>query len=181
MEMKSMIKKYHLVFVTGGARSGKSSFAEELALKSGKNLLYIATMQGLDDEMKERIKNHKNRRGKGWRTVEEPLNILSVLKTEDKKERMILIDCLTLWVSNRMMQGEKENEILKAAEDAADYCTNAKAGVIAVSNEVGMGLVPDNKLGREFRDIQGRVNRIFAERAKKVYFVVSGIPLEVKK
>ena len=173
-------KNNSLTFITGGARSGKSSFAEELALKSGKDLLYIATMQGLDAEMKERIKRHKNRRGKGWRTVEEPLNILSVLEKEDKKERAILIDCLTLWVSNRMMKGEKEKEIIKAAEKVAKYCAGAKAAVIAVSNEVGMGLVPDNKLGRDFRDIQGRVNRVFAENAEKVYFLVSGIPLEVK-
>ncbi|OGF44642.1 MAG: bifunctional adenosylcobinamide kinase/adenosylcobinamide-phosphate guanylyltransferase [Candidatus Firestonebacteria bacterium RIFOXYC2_FULL_39_67] len=181
METKSMPQVSSLTFITGGARSGKSSFAEELAVKSAKDRVYIATMQGLDEEMKKRIKRHKKQRGEGWCTVEEPLDLLKSVKSGDKKNRVILIDCLTLWVSNRMMKGEKEKEILTSAEEIAKYCAGAKAEVIAVSNEVGMGLVPDNKLGRDFRDIQGRVNRIFAERAAKVFFLVSGIPLEVKK
>ncbi|MFH1074529.1 MAG: bifunctional adenosylcobinamide kinase/adenosylcobinamide-phosphate guanylyltransferase [Candidatus Firestonebacteria bacterium] len=175
------VKNSKLIFITGGARSGKSSFAEELAVKTVKDRIYIATMQELDEEMKERIKKHKKQRGKGWRTIEEPLELFSSLRKEDKNNRVILIDCLTLWVSNRMRKGEREEKILKAAEDIAEFCAGANASVIAVSNEVGMGLVPDNKLGRDFRDIQGRVNRIFAERAGKVFFMVSGIPLEVKK
>ena len=174
------MKINNLTLITGGARSGKSSFAEKLAVQSAKERVYIATMQGLDEEMKDRIEKHKAQRGNGWLTVEEPLELLKVLKREDKKGRVLLIDCLTLWVTNRMLKGEKEKDILKAAEAAADFCEGAGAKVIAVSNEVGMGLVPDNKLGREFRDIQGRVNRVFAKRAKKVFFMVSGIPLEVK-
>lgn len=174
-------RKNKFIFITGGARSGKSSFAEKLALKKAKVRVYIATMQGLDEEMKERIALHKKQRGPGWSTIEEPLELLFALKNNDKKGRVLLIDCLTLWVSNRMMKGQKEKEILKAATEVAEFCKCAKAEVIAVSNEVGMGLVPDNKLGRDFRDIQGRVNRIFAERAANMYFVVSGVPLEVKK
>jgi len=180
METKNMPQVSSLTFITGGARSGKSSFAEKLAVKSAKDRLYIATMQGLDEEMKERIKRHKKQRGESWRTIEEPLDLLPCLKKENKNETVILIDCLTLWVTNRMLNGEKEVEILKAAENIAKFCAGAKAKVIVVSNEVGMGLVPDNKLGRDFRDIQGRVNRIFAERAAKVFFMVSGIPLEAK-
>jgi len=170
-----------LTFITGGARSGKSSFAEELAVKAAKNRVYIATMQGLDKELRERIKKHQEQRGKNFKTVEEPLRLLKVLKSADKKNSVLLIDCLTLWVSNLMLKGGKEEDIIKIAAETADYAAGAKAIVIVVSNEVGMGLVPDNKLGRDFRDIQGRVNRIFAERAKKVYFMVAGIPLEVKK
>ncbi|MCX5777089.1 MAG: bifunctional adenosylcobinamide kinase/adenosylcobinamide-phosphate guanylyltransferase [Candidatus Firestonebacteria bacterium] len=174
-------RKNKFIFITGGARSGKSSFAEKLALKKAKDRVYIATMQGLDEEMKERIALHKEQRGPSWSTIEEPLELLFALKNNDKKGRVLLIDCLTLWVSNKMMKGHKEKEILKAAESITMYSAAAKASVIVVSNEVGMGLVPDNKLGRDFRDIQGRVNRIFAERAAKMYFVVSGVPLEVKK
>ncbi|MEI6846008.1 MAG: bifunctional adenosylcobinamide kinase/adenosylcobinamide-phosphate guanylyltransferase [Candidatus Firestonebacteria bacterium] len=170
-----------LTFITGGARSGKSSFAEKLAVKAAKNRVYIATMQGLDKEMRERIQKHQEQRGENFKTVEEPLRLLEVLKSADEKNSVLLIDCLTLWVTNLMLKGGKEKDIIKIAAETADYAAHAKAKVIAVSNEVGMGLVPDNKLGRDFRDLQGRVNRIFAERAAKVYFMVAGIPLEVKK
>ena len=178
----AIMKKNRLVFVTGGARSGKSGFAEKLAQKYGKDRLYVATLQAFDAEMTERIARHRaGRKEKGWYTVEEPLELLNVLKKEDRKKRVILIDCLTLWVTNMMMTQYKEKDILLAAEILAAHAQSKAARVIAVSNEVGMGIVPDNKLGREFRDIQGRVNQLFAARAGKVYFMVAGLPLEVKK
>ena len=175
------MKKGKLIFVTGGARSGKSSFAEKLAFKAAKDRFYIATLQGLDEEMKDRIARHKSQRlGKNWKTVEEPLDILNALKRVDRKKRAVLIDCLTLWISNMMMKNYKEKEIILAAETIAEQARRGQAKVIVVSNEVGMGLVPESGLGRDFRDIQGRVNQVFALRARKVYFTVAGIPLELK-
>ena len=178
----AMIRKNKLVLITGGARSGKSFFAEKIALKAAKDRVYVATMQALDEEMTKRIARHKmNRKEKGWRTVEEPLDLLNVLKRENKKKRVILIDCLTLWVTNMMMKGYTEKDIVLAAEAMADIAKRSDAAVIVVSNETGMGIVPDNKMGREFRDTQGRVNQLFAARAKKVIFMVAGLPLKVKK
>jgi len=178
----AIMKKSGMIFITGGVRSGKSFFAEKLALKAGKDRVYVATMQALDGEMKQRIARHKiNREDKNWRTVEEPLALLNVLKRENKKKRVILIDCLTLWITNMMLKAYSEKEILSAAEALAGFAGRAEAQVIVVSNEVGMGIVPDNVLGRNFRDTQGRVNQIFAAQAKKVYFMVAGLPLKVKK
>ena len=178
----AIMKKSGMIFITGGARSGKSFFAEKLALKAGKDRVYVATMQALDEEMKERIARHRAvRKGKKWRTVEEPLELLKVLKRDNKKKRVILIDCLTLWVTNMMMKNYSEKEIILAAETLADFAKRTETMVIVVSNEVGLGLVPENRLGREFRDIQGRVNQLFASGAKKVFFMVSGLPMKVKK
>ena len=178
----TIMKNSGMIFITGGARSGKSFFAEKLAFKAGADRVYLATMQALDEEMKERIARHRAvRKEKKWRTVEEPLDLLNVLKRENKKKRVILIDCLTLWITNMMLKAYSEKEILSAAEALAGFAGRAEAQVIVVSNEVGMGIVPDNVLGRNFRDTQGRVNQIFAAQAKKVYFMVAGLPLKVKK
>jgi adenosyl cobinamide kinase/adenosyl cobinamide phosphate guanylyltransferase len=172
------MKKF--IMITGGARSGKSYFSEETAMKLGNNYVYIATMQAFDSEMKERIKKHRARRGKQWRTFEEPLNVAALLRKEDKKGRVFLIDCLTLFISNNLLEGRREEAIKGKVEELAELCSACKASVVIVTNEVGMGIVPDNKLGREFRDIQGKANQIIAAAADEAYFMVSGLPIKLK-
>ncbi len=172
-----------LVFILGGARSGKSSFALKLAVSIKGKRLYIATAEALDEEMAERIRKHKKERGNNWTTIEEPIKIADIIK-KNKKYDVILIDCLTLWISNLM---HKENRSKgqgasgrKNIETLIDTCANSKTNIIIVSNEVGLGIVPDNPLAREFRDIAGFANQKMAEAADEVYFTVSGIPMRMK-
>lgn len=182
-----------LIMVTGGARSGKSQFAESLAVKyAGYSVLYIATSIPFDDEMKERVRRHRERRPKEWETVEAYNGISDIIRSTDKKA--VLLDCLTVMVSNLLLEidmtwEEKDLEDVDRAEEKitkeVDGLINAskendKKDVIVVTNEVGMGLVPEYKLGRIFRDISGRMNKKIAENADSVYFMVSGIPLEIK-
>ena len=161
--------------VLGGARSGKSLYAESLL--AGGPALYLATGQAFDGEMAERIKIHRDRRGPHWTTVEEPLHLAETLGRVAAPDRPVLVDCLTLWISNLMHAGlDVAHETGKLAELLA-----APAGpVVLVSNEVGMGLVPDNKLAREFRDHQGRVNQRLAQACARVVFVAAGLPLILK-
>ena len=173
-----MDKKF--ILVTGGARSGKSWFSEELGKKLGSSLVYIATMEGRDREMKERIKKHRNSRGGEWKTFEAPLEVLSVLKEQDGSGKTILIDCLTLFVSNLMLKKYSEKKIEGIIRELALSAKKAKAAVVIVTNEVGMGLVPPYKMGRKFRDLQGTANKIAAGAADEVYFMVAGIPLKIK-
>jgi adenosylcobinamide kinase/adenosylcobinamide-phosphate guanylyltransferase len=169
------------VFVIGGARSGKSSFAMKLAESSYRNAkrVYIATAKALDSEMAERIDEHKTRRGKGWTTVEEPLQIEKRIR-ESSGCGVIVIDCLTLWLTNLLCEGGNDREVLKEAERVASACSECGSGVIAVSNEVGLGIVPENPLGRRFRDLAGQTNQFFAEAADEVFLVTAGIPLKIK-
>jgi len=181
-----------LIMVTGGARSGKSQFAESLAMKyGGYSVLYIATSIPFDDEMKERVRRHKERRPKEWDTVEAYNGIRDIIRSTDKKA--VLLDCLTVMVSNLLLEidmtwEEKNLEDVDRAEEKISaevdgLITASKKNdkdVIIVTNEVGMGLVPKYKLGRIFRDISGRMNKKIAENADYVYFMVSGIPLEIK-
>ena len=168
------------ILVTGGARSGKSVFSENTALKLGKEFTYIATMQGKDGELKERIKSHQSSRSRVWKTIEEPVNVFEVLKKEDKKGKVILIDCLTLLVSNWMFKNYSMKKIGEKSGELAEYCKNAKSSIVIVTNEVGMGVVPVSKMGRYFRDAQGKANQIMAKNADKVYFMVSGLPMKLK-
>ncbi len=172
------MKKF--IFITGGARSGKSAFSEAAATALGKDLVYIATMEALDGEMKLRIKKHISRRGQDWKTIEEPLRVVETLKKNDKVGRVFLLDCLTLFISNHMLKGASESGLEKKAKELARFCKSCKGSVVIVSNEVGMGLVPDNPLGRKFRDAQGIANKIMAATADEVYFLVSGIAIKIK-
>lgn len=159
--------------VLGGARSGKSTFAE--GLLAGGPALYLATGQAFDDEMAARIRLHRDRRGPDWRTVEEPLDIAPII--ESHRDCPILVDCLTLWISNLMHAGRDVDH------DAAQLCAVLAAPacpVVLVSNEIGLGLVPDNALARQFRDHQGRVNQRVAAICRKVVFVAAGLPLTLK-
>lgn len=164
--------------VLGGARSGKSAFAEQLVSLSGLACVYLATATAGDDEMRARIDHHRARRGAAWQTVEEPLALVEVLQRESRRDRMILVDCLTLWLSNLMHAGrdaEAEGRSLAA------WLPQAPGPIVFVSNEIGLGLVPETPLGRAFRDAQGRLNQIIAAAAPNVAFVAAGIPLWLKR
>lgn len=169
-----------ILFVLGGARSGKSSYAIKLARKSGGRVAFIATCQPLDGEMKKRIGLHKKSRPGHWQTFDEPRDIGILLKKIGVKFDTIVIDCLTLLICNLMMDNQDEGAIKKKFEDMLSALDKIKAQAIIVSNEVGLGIVPDNKLGREFRDIAGRLNQRVAIKADDVYFLVSGIPWKIK-
>ncbi len=169
-----------ITFILGGARSGKSRYAQKLAQGKGIKIAFIATGQPLDREMKKRILIHKNNRPPHWKNFEEPLNPVPLLKNIGEKFDVILIDCLTLMVSNFMLRGIKEAAIKNNINKMAGILKKTKANSIIVSNEVGLGIVPENKLAREFRDIAGRVNQIVAEKADEVFFIVSGIPWRIK-
>ncbi len=165
--------------ILGGARSGKSTYALSLA-KNYKKVAFIATCQGLDKEMRERIQRHKETRPLHWRTFEEAKNPAPLLMKIGNEFNCILIDCLTLLVSNLILSGDKEAQVLKKIEAILAVLRKKKAKVIFISNEVGLGLVPANRLGRGFRDVAGKVNRTIAKEADEVFFTVSGIPLKIK-
>jgi len=183
----------HIVFITGGARSGKSSFALMKAGRIKGRRAFIATAQALDEEMRQRIERHKRQRGAGWDTYEEPLRITDTLKAIKDKYSVIVIDCLTLWLSNVLDRTQNtehriqmiENDIqefigeLKTFKDASRITYHASR-LFIVSNEVGMGIVPDNEMARQFRDLAGYLNQKVAEMAGEVYLIVSGIPVRIK-
>ena len=173
------------IFITGGARSGKSRFAEQTATGYDAPLCYLATAQSLDDEMGRRIMQHQQRRGDTWHTIEEPLQLAQALTENDKAFKVILIDCLTLWLSNLLMLHEylgakAEQRILEDVLHLAETLRGMTTPVIIVSNEVGMGIVPENRLARMFRDIAGQANQIIAAAAGEAWLVASGIPLKLK-
>lgn len=170
-------------FVVGGARSGKSSFAMRLAESCGSPRLYIATAQSLDSEMEERIRRHREDRGGGWETIEEPREVSGSVMRAGRAGggyRVVLIDCLTLWLTNLLMAGLDDPSVLSEVESLVSACRGSSARVIAVSNEVGLGLVPENPLSRRFRDLSGTMNQRMASAAAQAYFVASGIPLKMK-
>lgn len=166
-----------VTLVLGGARSGKSAYAERLVEHQPGRRIYLATAGAGDEEMAERIRRHRERRGEGWRTVEEPLRLVPVLEAEASGENLILIDCLTLWLSNVMFADlNVEYEIERLVG-----CLPDLAGpVVFVSNEVGLGIVPDNALARQFRDHAGRLNQAVAAAADAVVFLAAGLPLQLK-
>ncbi|NCO24502.1 MAG: bifunctional adenosylcobinamide kinase/adenosylcobinamide-phosphate guanylyltransferase [Candidatus Infernicultor aquiphilus] len=176
-----------LIFITGGARSGKSNFAEKMALSLGKTVVYLATGQPLDKEMAYRIKKHKTKRPAEWETYEEPIEVSELVSSLGREKEVILIDCLTLLVSNLLLREKNkvgnppwEEKILLEIEKLTEISYQVPAQIIIVSNEVGMGLVPDNPLGRVYRDILGRANSIIAHKADEVFMMISGIPLKIK-
>jgi len=164
--------------VLGGARSGKSRFAEQLARESGLARIYLATATAGDGEMRARIAHHRARRGDGWRTVEEPLKLVDALAREAGAGRVVLVDCLTLWLSNLM---HAARDVDTETVTLADWLRATPHPVLLVSNEVGLGLVPETPLGRDFRDAQGRLNQAIAAVAPNVAFVAAGLPLWLKR
>lgn len=165
-----------VTLVLGGARSGKSAFAEGLAIAGGA-ATYVATAEALDAEMAERVRHHRLRRGTGWRTVEEPLRLAETVAAEARPGRPVLVDCLTLWLTNLMLGGHD----IAAAIDRLIAARATFAGpVLFVANEVGLGIVPETPLGRRFRDEAGRLNQRVAAVADRVVFVAAGLPLTLK-
>ena len=168
------------LLVTGGARSGKSNFAEEQAREFGqqlgKSLVYIATAEAFDDEMIARISRHQDRRGPEWHTVHAPLDLAQAITQADGQGPCV-VDCLTLWLSNLMMA---EQEIEAAADALLTALASRSDPMILVTNEVGCGIVPKNALARRFRDEAGRLNQLIAQAVDEVYACISGIPVKIK-
>ena len=165
-----------VILVGGGSRSGKSSFALDLAKQRGTQRAFVATAQAFDQEMTDRIVRHQSERDGAFTTIEEPLNLAGIISNTTFD--VLLIDCLTLWVSNLMMQEEVDIEG-KGAELAC-AAVASKALCIFVTNEVGCGVVPDNAMARRFRDLAGRLNQQMAKAAQEVYFLTFGIPIRLK-
>ena len=180
-------KRPKIVLITGGVRSGKSFFAEKLAGNIGRKVTFIATAQALDEEMTDRIAKHQSNRPKHWETHEEPYQVAQVRQKVGEKTEVVLIDCLTLLVSN-LMQDYREDasnnilakNIIMQIKKIVRESLQCSATVIIVSNEVGLGLVPANPMGRFFRDILGQANQIIGADADRVYFMTAGIPLLIK-
>lgn len=176
-----------MILITGGVRSGKSRLAERLAMERGEKVTYVATMEPLDDEVTERIRVHRQRRPSNWVTVEEPLAVAEAVSLAGQASDAVIVDCLGLLVTNILLRqaedapyGQRCDEVLHNVRDLAEAAVAATARVIIVSNEVGSGLVPDNLLGRIFRDAMGWSNEILAEAASQVFLMVAGIPVDVK-
>lgn len=163
--------------ILGGARSGKSRYGEELILSSGLNPIYLATGRALDQEMEDRIHVHQERRGKEWETVEEPLALPDALKETAHPGRAILVDCLTMWVTNLMMAGA---DVQKESDALVAVLPKLETPVVFVSDEVGLGIIPDNKLAREFRDLAGLVNQKLAAHCDEAIFIAAGLPMVLK-
>jgi len=169
-----------ITFITGGARSGKSRLAEELAMKQGEPLLYIATAAYGDREMAERIARHQERRGSAWQTIEEQHDLAGALSGHDGWFEAILVDCVTLWLTNLLLKYEDKKAVLEEVRRTASLFPSLKTPLILVSNEVGMGIIPDNPLARTFCDLSGEANQILAAAADEVYVTFSGLPLKIK-
>lgn len=163
--------------VLGGARSGKSTYAENQAIQCGLSLVYIATSQAFDAEMEDRIQLHREKRGATWRLAEEPLELAEAIKAHDHPSNVILVDCLTLWLSNLMhAERDVDQDVLRLT----DMLPTLTAKILFVSNEVGLGIVPENALARRFRDLQGRLNQSIAAAVDRVDFIAAGLPLTLK-
>lgn len=183
-----------ITLITGGARSGKSTFAEELAAKKGDKILYVATAKAIDEEMRDRIKRHRERRPDSWDTLEAYKSLSSLLPQSSPNYDGILLDCITIMSTNiifdepTMLQAEiafeemlRAEELLMAEIDEFIACfPNLQSDLIMVTNEVGMGLVPEYPLSRFYRDALGRVNQKLGRAADEVWLVVSGVPMQVK-
>lgn len=183
-----------IIYVTGGARSGKSSFAENHVAVSKLKRVYLATSIPFDNEMKIRVEKHKEQRGENWLTIEAYKNLYDVLKNKVNDEKIILLDCLTVMVTNLMIMEKEydwdtigkdelysiEQRIKGEIKGIFDFVEEKDLELVIVSNELGMGLVPPYALGRHFRDIAGKMNQIVAERADEAYLVVSGLPMRLK-
>jgi adenosylcobinamide kinase/adenosylcobinamide-phosphate guanylyltransferase len=164
-----------ITLVLGGARAGKSRFAEELIESTARPALYLATAEPRDEEMRARIAAHRSRRGARWTTIEEPLELVNILLAE--ATRPVLIECLTLWLSNLM---GAQRDIGFEIERLLAVLPQAQTPVVLVANEVGLGIVPENALAREFRDHAGRLNQSIARLAQRVVFMAAGLPLVLK-
>ena len=169
-----------IILISGGARSGKSGLAERLAAGYGDPLLYLATAHAGDGEMAERIGRHRERRGSAWQTIEEPYDLAGVLTGHDGWFKATLVDCVTLWLTNLLLDEARRAGALDRVRELADTAKSLQTPLILVTNEVGMGIVPDNELARRFRDLAGEANEILATAADEVYLTFAGLPLQLK-
>ncbi|MGA2762579.1 MAG: bifunctional adenosylcobinamide kinase/adenosylcobinamide-phosphate guanylyltransferase [Spirochaetia bacterium] len=171
-----------LILVTGGSRSGKSGFALDLGQRSQAPRVFLATAQAQDEEMRQRIEAHRRSRPAGWRVVEEPRDLAGALRAALETACTVIVDCVTLWISNLIVEDEQfgEPQAAERAEELAKIAIGTPSRVIVVTNEVGSGVVPDNPLARRFRDCAGRANQVLARKAHAVHFMVSGIALALK-
>ncbi len=176
---KIAVKKIFPMLVIGGARSGKSRFALDFADKHFKFPVYLATAEPRDEEMKKRITLHKQARSNKWVTIEEPLDIVRAINNIPSKADGILLDCITLWLTNCLLK-EGLNLLWRRVDELVKCLRSIKLPIIMITNEVGMGIVPENKLAREFRDIAGLCNQKLADASSTVLFVIAGEPLPLK-
>ena len=176
-----------LILIIGGARSGKSSFAERLARQGGR-VLFVATAEALDDDMARRIAAHRSSRPVEWDTLEEPRNLADAVRDKMNDDTFkydtVVVDCLTMWVSNLLLtfegDADAERKIVGAARELLEVCEASGGTWVVVTNEVGLGVVPPSSLGRAYRDALGRVNSLVASRADKVYLMAAGLALDLK-
>lgn len=186
----------NFTLITGGARSGKSNFAEKYAAHLGLPVIYIATAQVYDDEMARRVEKHRQRRPEHWQVIEEPYALQNTLAEIQNDNAVILLDCVTLWLSNLLLNAlkpspdpdfsevltpEAEENILSEVQKVALLAQKITPHVIMVTNEVGQGIVPENALARAYRDLAGRANQLLALQADMLYWVVAGYPVEIKR
>ncbi len=172
------MKNTTIHFITGGQRSGKSRFAQELALSKSENPIYLATARIWDDDFKERVQRHKNDRGDNWTTLEIPVNISEA----EVKRKVVVIDCITLWLTNLYFDNQnlKIDEILELAKEELSKLFEKNCSLLIISNEIGMGGHAESALARKFADLQGWVNQFIADKADEVTLMVSGLPLTIK-
>lgn len=170
------------IFIIGGCRSGKSSHGLDLAMNNIKSeKIFIATCTPYDDEMRQRIEKHQAERSKDWITVEEPVDIAKVIRRyKSQPDTLILIDCLTLWITNLILEKDDQDYIQAHVKELASAVQKAENKIILVSNEVGCGIVPENSLARHFRDAAGFANQSIAAVADRVIWMVAGIPVTIK-
>ncbi len=166
----------NLTFVLGGAASGKSAFAEQLIVSSGKSRVYLATSQVFDGEMQKKVDRHVSQRGAGWKTIEEPLDLAPAL-AQLNADQACLVDCATMWLTNHLLA---ENDLETAQSHLQNALSRCPAQIVVVSNEVGQGIVPENALARQFREAQGRLNIALATQADLVVQVTAGLPIVLK-
>ena len=168
------------ILITGGARSGKSKYAEERTAALGSRRLYVATAEAKDEEMAQRIAEHKQRRGGAWITIEEPMELSATLRSQQGQVDCAIVDCLTIWLSNLLLR----HDLKLAKETVAELLATLPRldfDLVLVTNEVGWGIVPDNPLARQFRDLAGSTNQRVAAAANEVVLMVAGVPMTVKK
>jgi adenosylcobinamide kinase/adenosylcobinamide-phosphate guanylyltransferase len=169
-----------MILITGGCRSGKSRFALDYANQHFSKKLYLATCEALDEEMAQRIEHHKKMRSPEWQTIEEPIEIVNKIRRYGDEVEVILLDCITLWLSNLLMRRKDDPEIMEEISRFMDTIKEKQTSLILVSNEVGLGIVPVDPLSRRFRDLSGMTNQRIAEVVNTVVLMVSGIPIFLK-
>lgn len=168
-----------ITLIGGGVRSGKSAYAVKLALAAGSRRTFIATAQAFDHEMKQRITAHQAERGAAFTTLEAPLALGHAI-AQSRQQDVVLIDCVTLWLSNRLLEGAESSTILRELQEALDLARGGRAQVIFVTNEVGMGIVPESALGRAFRDLAGHANQLLARQVDRVCLATMGLILQLR-